>query len=347
MARLPNSPYGLGSPSTQADPFLQLNRLLGRLEQSILHATVEQEQRLRKDEFERAKVRYDIEAARTSLARIADGSVTKLYRRKPDMEAEINRKRLLIDDLLEQVQNLEDAGRREEEEDSSDGEDVLAGVIQTPSESMDSRSTGVAAEEEEQHGQSLADLGEEGQPPPPPPPAQQEPPYAEAPADPPQSTQQEPPETRTAATLRARTRQADAPAAESGGGQSSARAALFGERPTAAAATATATEEALLDGHRREQEALTEDMARLAGALKARSLETARLLAEDGEVVGRVAGSLDTTDRGMESAGRRMGSLTRITEGKGWWGRMLLYAMVYGMMALVVLIWALLPKLRF
>ena len=56
---------------------------------------------------------------------------------------------------------------------------------------------------------------------------------------------------------------------------------------------------------------------------------------------------LDATDRGMEAAGRRMGALARMAEGKGWWGRMMLFAVVYGMMAGLVLMFLFLPKLRF
>jgi hypothetical protein len=42
-----------------------------------------------------------------------------------------------------------------------------------------------------------------------------------------------------------------------------------------------------------------------------------------------------------------MGMLQRMTEGEGWWGRMKLYAFVYGLMVVLVLVVFVLPKLRF
>jgi len=36
-----------------------------------------------------------------------------------------------------------------------------------------------------------------------------------------------------------------------------------------------------------------------------------------------------------------------MTEGKGWWGRMILYAWVYGLMLSLVLLVFVMPKLRF
>ena len=130
-------------------------------------------------------------------------------------------------------------------------------------------------------------------------------------------------------------------------GQTTARQLLFGDRSLTDPSSAAAGEEAILDRHHAEQEALTEDMLRLARALKERTVETGQQLEEDSKVLGRVGQGLDTTDAGMESAGKRMSTLTRMTEGKGWWGRMMLFAMVWGMMVLLVVVFLLLPKLRF
>lgn len=49
----------------------------------------------------------------------------------------------------------------------------------------------------------------------------------------------------------------------------------------------------------------------------------------------------------MEGVTARMGTLTRMTEGEGWWGRVRLYGMVYGLMVVLVLVVGVLPKLRF
>ena len=49
----------------------------------------------------------------------------------------------------------------------------------------------------------------------------------------------------------------------------------------------------------------------------------------------------------MEAAQKRVGALRRLTEGRGWWGRMLMYAYIAGLMVLAILIVFVLPKLRF
>lgn len=49
----------------------------------------------------------------------------------------------------------------------------------------------------------------------------------------------------------------------------------------------------------------------------------------------------------MEAAEKRMGLLRRMTEGKGWWGRMMLYAWIVAGWVLAILIVFAGPKLRF
>ncbi len=205
-----------------------------------------------------------------------------------------------------------------------------------PGESLvdDEREDGEAAEEDPPYPERLREVGASRLDEPPPPLGS--------------SASPEEPGTTTSQTMRSRGKQPrePGPVAEDTAQTTSASARLFGDR-TPASPSATATEEAILDSHRKEQEALSEDILRLAKALKDKSLTTSRLLEEDKDVLGRVGEGLDTTDRNMESASRSMSTLTRLTEGKGWWGRMLLFAMVYGMMLALVLLFLLLPKLRF
>jgi len=106
------------------------------------------------------------------------------------------------------------------------------------------------------------------------------------------------------------------------------------------------SEEAVLDHHRREQEALSEDILRLAKALKEKSLVTSRMLEDDKDVVDRVGEGMNTTTDSLSAASRSMALLTRMTEGKGWWGRLLLLGMVYGSMLVLLLFFLFLPKLR-
>ena len=105
--------------------------------------------------------------------------------------------------------------------------------------------------------------------------------------------------------------------------------------------------EKLLAHHRSEQEDLTASLYTMAQALKASSQAFASSLELEKDVVDRVADTLAKNTTGMEAAEKRMGTLRRMSEGRGWWGRMLLYAWIMGMMAIAIFIVAFLPRLRF
>lgn len=123
------------------------------------------------------------------------------------------------------------------------------------------------------------------------------------------------------------------------------RAALF--RRKASPTPQTTTTEALLDRQRAEQDALVENILSYASALKDSSKRFHDTLESDKANVERAAEGMDRAGTGMEGAKRRMGFLERMTEGKGWWERVILYAWVYGLMVVLVLVVFVLPKLRF
>lgn len=85
----------------------------------------------------------------------------------------------------------------------------------------------------------------------------------------------------------------------------------------------------------------------MASALKASSHRFSTTLETDKDVVGRAGEGIEKTERSMEAARGRMGALRKMTEGKGWWGRIILYAWVYGLMVSLILFVFVLPKLRF
>ena len=85
----------------------------------------------------------------------------------------------------------------------------------------------------------------------------------------------------------------------------------------------------------------------MAGALKSSSQRFSSTLEADKDLVGRAGDAMEKTERGMEAAKGRMGLLKRMTEGKGWWGRLLLFAWVYGLMVALILLVFVMPKLRF
>lgn len=106
------------------------------------------------------------------------------------------------------------------------------------------------------------------------------------------------------------------------------------------------TEHALSD-QRLEQEDLTDSLLSLASQLKASSHNFHNSLESEQSVLDRAMHGIDRTSSTMEAAGQRMGMLRRMTEGKGWWGRMMLYAWIFGLWVIAILIVFVGPKFRF
>lgn len=220
----------------------------------------------------------------------------------------------------------------DEDDDSSDGEDLLGDIIPTPSQSADS----IASEPQEEQTYDPPVL-EQSSPTPPP---------AREPEPEPIQYVHNPQPTETTQTLRERRPDPS----QSTQTYTTARAALFANRrkPTAAEPqTSTATAEAILDQQKQEQDALSDSILKMASALKSSSKKFSTTLEADKDVVGRASEGMEKTERGMEAARGRMGVLKKMTEGKGWWGRMILYAWVYGLMLTLVIFVFVLPKLRF
>lgn len=105
--------------------------------------------------------------------------------------------------------------------------------------------------------------------------------------------------------------------------------------------------EALLSHDRNEQENLTSSLLEMAKQLKAQSVHFSNTLDSDKGIVDRAVSGLDKNQINMDAASQRMGTLRRMTEGKGWWGRMKLYAMIGGLWLLAFLIVFVGPKIRF
>jgi hypothetical protein len=76
-------------------------------------------------------------------------------------------------------------------------------------------------------------------------------------------------------------------------------------------------------------------------------MQFASSLENEKEVLRRAETGLDKNSMGMEAAGNRMGALRRMTEGKGWWGRIKLYAIIAALWIAAFLLVFVGPKLRF
>ncbi|ORY09018.1 synaptobrevin [Clohesyomyces aquaticus] len=110
---------------------------------------------------------------------------------------------------------------------------------------------------------------------------------------------------------------------------------------------ALAHTEALLSHNRTEQEALTTSLIDMAKQLKAQSLQFGSTLESEKGILERAAEGLDRGTMGMEAAGARMGTLRRMTEGRGFFDRLKLYGMIFGLWLIAFLLVFMGPKLRF
>ena len=107
------------------------------------------------------------------------------------------------------------------------------------------------------------------------------------------------------------------------------------------------TQADLLAHNDTESSNLTASLLALAQSLKASSTAFSTSLETDTETLNRATEGLEKNATGMEAAGKRMNLLKRMSEGKGWWGRMMLYAWIGGLWILAILLVFAGPKLRF
>ncbi|KAL8919980.1 MAG: hypothetical protein Q9208_006548 [Pyrenodesmia sp. 3 TL-2023] len=102
-----------------------------------------------------------------------------------------------------------------------------------------------------------------------------------------------------------------------------------------------------LESKSTEQMDLTSSMVSLVAQLKSSTLAFSSSLDLDNEALARAQEGLERNKTGLEVAGKRMGTLRKMSEGKGLWGRMMLYAWIGGLWVVAVLLVFVGPKLRF
>ncbi|KAH7068277.1 hypothetical protein BKA63DRAFT_451600 [Paraphoma chrysanthemicola] len=132
------------------------------------------------------------------------------------------------------------------------------------------------------------------------------------------------------------------------GAQSASGNSLFPSKPTTTTGDPSLPQtEALLSHHRDEQESLTTSLLDMAKQLKQQSLLFGQTLESDKSIVDRAVSGLDQNQLNMDAASRRMGTLRKMTEGKGWFARMKLYGLIFGLWVIAFLIVFVGPKIRF
>jgi hypothetical protein len=105
--------------------------------------------------------------------------------------------------------------------------------------------------------------------------------------------------------------------------------------------------EKTLDSDRAVQERIMESLLSLTQELKSSAHTFHGSLEDEKGVVNRAVAGLDRNVDGMDAAGQRMGRLRKMTEGKGWWARLQLYAWIAGLWVVAFLVVFVMPKLRF
>ncbi|KAF1849513.1 uncharacterized protein K460DRAFT_385304 [Cucurbitaria berberidis CBS 394.84] len=137
-------------------------------------------------------------------------------------------------------------------------------------------------------------------------------------------------------------------AEEAQGAQTASGNSLFPSRPTTTTGDPSlAHTEGRLSHDRSEQESLTTSLLEMAKQLKQQSINFGNTLEGDKGVLDRAVSGLDKNTMGMDAASKRMGTLRRMTEGKGWWARLKLYGMIAGLWLIAFLIVFVGPKIRF
>lgn len=96
-----------------------------------------------------------------------------------------------------------------------------------------------------------------------------------------------------------------------------------------------------------DQEALTASLVSLAALLKSSTHDMHARLEADRSLLDVTLDTMNASATNMTQTGQRVGVLRQMSEGKGWWGRVLLYAVVAGLWVVALVVMLGLPKLRF
>ncbi|KAI9734582.1 MAG: hypothetical protein M1834_002183 [Cirrosporium novae-zelandiae] len=307
---------------------INLTRLLNRLEGQLFSPEIANTKSFRSS-YQRNRIQANIEYARTLLLRLEHGSSSiKIQSRKQSVQADLLQKRELIKRLntrlaeaaqLADYKNEDDNDDGTEEDDESTSQDGvnLLDII-TPSSTEASTNEPTTSEAEEEMLQSQ--LPSEGP--------------------------------------NLRNRHGPTPSQQPN--TASTSSALFTSKNNPSPGSTTTTElprpfqsqpqpsekETLLTHNATEQETLTTSLLALTTQLKNSSLAFQKSLQDEDPLLINAGEGLERNRTGMQRTNERMGMLKRMTEGRGLWGRMMLYTYVFGLMVLATMIVFVFPKLR-
>jgi len=293
-----------------------LNRLLQRLDHTLL--SPDADPKLRYSQYERNRVGVNVENARTLLLSLEkqSASVRSQLSQKQQIQADLQRKRELVKQLNAKLEELNRLGEEEEDVDSDsdegdEAEESNTSTTQQPSYAPARLDADNGLEASVETREMLRAAASEVQ----------------------QGAQQE-----------MRSRKPVSAADNRSAASTTAREELFAGRKQHPDLETT---EALMSHNRSEQDALTNGLLGLARALKESTVNFGASLEQEKDVMKRAESSLEKSSLGMEAAGAKMGTLRRMSEGQGWWGRIKLYGCIFALWVFLFLVVFLGPKLRF
>ncbi|QKX62272.1 uncharacterized protein TRUGW13939_09431 [Talaromyces rugulosus] len=321
--------------TTYTVDIVNLNNLLSRLEHNIFSSALDL-RLVQQSHLHRTRVGANVEYANTLFTKIERSlpsikSPETRHQRTTDLankRARLARLRERFDEIKTEDYNLE-----EQDEEEGEGEDLLAGVepVEEKEEKLEDEERGT-----EQAGKDEADAEAEAE-------------TAAAAAAVSSTLRQRRPDISSTSIAESSTTPAQSSSLYPSSTTTTTTTTGFKPSPTTAttATTTSATTETTLSTHRAEQESLTDSLINLASQLKTSSQAFQSSLENEKSILDRAVEGLDRNVTGLGTAGQRMGVLRRMSEGRGWLGRMLMYAWIFGLWLVAIAIVYLGPKLRF
>ncbi|KAF9884143.1 hypothetical protein FE257_002264 [Aspergillus nanangensis] len=336
---------------------LNLSRLFARLEHNLLSPAADLKP-LRQSEYQRMRVGANIEYARTHLQSLERSlPQIKPLDHRHELQTDLSHKR----QTLKRLQNVIDEMQSEAEMRSSSppqtGGDAYTDddewsvdvpeedLLGTPDEGSISNDEGArpdkaAAEDDEERRQRQRGSLSESH-------TTTTPTATITETSSPTPTQIQTADVASSTTLRNRSNAPPQPTVTASGSALHHHNQQTPPSPPSPSTSKLQSTEQELSNHRLEQEELTNSLLSLASQLKTSSKAFHSSLESEKSVLQRAVDGLDKTTSNMDAASRHMGTLRRMTEGKGWLGRMMLYAWIFGLWLVAVLLVFLGPKLRF
>ncbi|EPQ63621.1 Bgt-2175 [Blumeria graminis f. sp. tritici] len=303
--------------STQSGAHISLSHMITRFHEIFINPDSETEARLRISALERARVEANLNYAQNLLARLEqEATMAKDQRWKHDEISTLSQKRLTLQTFQKRLEELKNLGIEDESENQ---EDLFGELLKEESQSEETSNSIQTSEPKGDFNQSLEEDG--------------------SPVD----------TLLTTSLTRNKTSSVSKDSTEN-----TLRARFKSKKNeltnTSILTTGTITStnrETLLSHNRTEQEDLANSLLEMAQSLKTSSLAFGVALGEEKEVLMKATQGLDKNEQELEIAQKRMGLLRRVSEGKGRFGRLLMYLWVAGLAVTAVAVVFLMPKLRF